>query len=357
MQKNTFDITRITHLRELLPKEIEAYLVCEPLDLCYLLNVRVSLGYLLVSRKKIIFFVDSRYFEALKFLDLEVQLLTDNQPIGSHLAEYKTIGFDRSISYAQYEQITKYYPKLKPYDSLVMQLRTIKAPQEIQKIKQAIIHCEKGFSYVQSILKEGVTEIEIAKKVEIFWLENQCDHLSFGPIIAFGKHSAYPHHKPTDQTLKRGDIVLCDMGVVVDGYHSDLARVYGFGTVAQQLQKAYIAVYRALSEAMDSLQQGVCIGLLDQKTKTRIKFQGFDPYGHSLGHGIGLQAHEPPILSQKFLDQKKLLQENMLITIEPGIYLSDLGGIRLEQMVLIEKNGYTLLSSPISEKIPELPFF
>jgi len=321
-------------------KEWEATecLIENPLNLFYLTGLRMSAGALLISRKKISLFVDGRYIEfAKRASPFPVYPLTE---ILSHVG--KVTVFDSHLtSIDRFEKLKGWPTEWKPISEPLKRVRAIKEKEEIQALEKSAKLLWKGFLHLKKRLKVGVTEKEIAVEFEFFCRKNGAEALSFQPIIAFGKNTAYPHYRAGGAKLKKGDIVLCDLGVVVDGYHSDMTRTFFFGKADPRLIVLDSVVKEAHVAALKICKPGVRVGDLDAAACKVIQKAGLEKLiAHSLGHGIGLETHEFPRLKFKGEDDAVILKEGMVITIEPGLYLSGVGGVRHEDTVVMTQKGY-----------------
>lgn len=260
------------------------------------------------------------------------------------------MGFDaENTSYQEYlEWQKKMKPlglSLLPLDNPIKLLRMIKDPEEILLLRQAAQLGCKGYDFVCSLLKEGVTEAELAVELEIFWKRQGAKGLAFEPIIAFGANGSMPHYRSGDTTLKNGMSVLIDIGVNDRHYHSDMTRVIFYGEPSPEIVKIHEIVVKAQQLAIDLCRPGTLIGELDKAARGYITEQGYgDYFTHSLGHGVGLEIHEAPWIRQASSWAKMPLQEGMVITIEPGIYLNGVGGVRVEDTLLITSSGHEILT-------------
>ena len=229
-----------------------------------------------------------------------------------------------------------------PEPSLFKTLRLIKDAGEIEKMKQSAHLAWKGYEWILSALKVGVTEKEIAKGFEIFCLQSGADCLSFDPIIAFGSNGAMPHYHPQDIPLTKEDPVLIDIGVVLDYYHSDMTRV--FFPASQKTGKIhhfYTLIQKAQKKALSLCRPGVKLGTLDAAVREVFRAEDVESlYVHSLGHGIGLQTHEFPRIKHDNEDKDLVLEPGMVFTVEPGLYLPGTGGVRYEDTIVITAHGY-----------------
>jgi Xaa-Pro aminopeptidase len=196
---------------------------------------------------------------------------------------------------------------------------------------------DDAFDAVTRKLMEGVTEKQIAFELDTFMRRAGAEQISFESIVAFGENAAEPHHSPTDRPLARGDVVKLDYGSVVDGYHSDMTRTVAFGEVSEQLREVHQIVLRAQQAGIDAVRAGVTGGEADHAARQVIADAGYaDSYTHSLGHGVGLEVHEGPGLRAGGAD---VLPEGAVVTVEPGIYLGGVGGVRIEDMVVVIADG------------------
>lgn len=228
-------------------------------------------------------------------------------------------------------------------------MKSIKNPQEILLIEQACKLGDKTFDYILGKIKPGVTEKQIALGIMRFIRKNKAK-LSFKPIVAFGKNSVAPHHRANDTKLKKGDIVLLDLGAKLNDYCSDMTRTVFMGKATSKQKKIYHTVLEAQQKAIEQLNnetmkqslKGIRASKIDSIARSYIISKGYPPMPHSLGHGVGKKVHEAPKLSPK---SKKYLRENMVFSVEPGIYIAELGGIRIEDLVVLEKTGPRLLTN------------
>ncbi len=265
------------------------------------------------------------------------------------------MGFDAEYTtYDSFKSLLAFTEKLIPLKSPIRRIREIKEPDEIDKLRAAADLGSKGFDYVCTLLTEGISEEKIARELEFFWRKKGGEKLAFDPHIAFGAGTAQPHYHSSNRVLKKDEPVLIDIGVVVDHYYSDMTRVVFFGEPKPEIEKIYRIVFEAYSAALELCRPGTKIGDLDHAARGVIEQEGYQDYfPHSLGHGVGLEIHESPTLRSKGEDVERGLEEGMVITIEPGIYLPGSFGVRLEDTIVITQEGYAnitnrpLLASPI----------
>lgn len=347
-------LARLERLRNLLQKALcDVVLIENPVDLFYLTGLELSNGQLLIGLKKSCLIVDGRYYEKSQQQLVYPVILSSPSALESALEEFSSncLGFDQEkttyLRYSDLSILTKKtsHCKLKPLPSLVQKLRLIKDLEEISYLKKAAVLAYQGYQYLCSLLKEGVKENELALKLEFFWKEKGAQRLAFDSIIAFDCRGSMPHYRTSSFKLESDQAVLMDIGVVLDHYHSDMTRVVFFGEPKKELNKIYDIVQEAKEQAFSLCHPGTLISELDQIARHYIQSKGYGKYfTHSLGHGIGLEIHEAPSIRQTSENNSLKLEPGMVITIEPGIYLPGVGGVRLEDTVLIQEKGYENLT-------------
>ncbi len=234
------------------------------------------------------------------------------------------------------------HTKIKPQDGMVGELRLLKSPWEVAQIEKALRIQEKCFEQLCKGLKHGVTEREAAAYLRYLMVKDGADDQSFEIMFQIGSNSSLPHGRPTDRKLPDSCIILMDFGAKVAGYHSDLTRTFFLGTIPRQLRKIHEILLQAQLQAIAKIAPGVAMADVDKAARSVIEKAGFGKaFGHSTGHGVGLDIHEAPSLSQRY---KGHLCAGMVVTVEPGIYLPGLGGVRIEDDVLVTPNGHRVLS-------------
>lgn len=318
-----------------------------PHDLFYWTGLHLSMGSLVFTSKEAHLYVDGRYFQSCKQKsDFDVC------PQGDLVIPKGKIGFDSlQISYARYLALKKISLKsktqLKAIPNVGQQLRLIKTEEEIAILREAGALTVRAMGYVKRLLVPGVTEKQIASGIDLFFKKYGAS-TAFSPIIAFGANSAMPHSDPTDQKLKKNDIALIDIGCKIEGYCSDMSRFFFIGKRRKEDLALYSAALAALEQTCKLVRPGTLSAALDQTARSAIETAGFTSYCHSLGHGVGIDIHEMPQINPK---NKTPLEKNMVITIEPGVYMVGTGGVRLENQLLITNNGFENLTPFPFEKI------
>lgn len=234
-------------------------------------------------------------------------------------------------------------------EDLIQESRMVKDEEELLKIAKAEAIGDLAFDYILDVIKPGVTEAEIALELEFFMKRQGASKLSFDTIVASGPNSSMPHAQVTDRKLEKGDFVTMDFGCVYQGYCSDMTRTVALGTPSDEMRKVYQIVLDANMRAMDGIRAGAECREIDALARDYIAKQGYgDFFGHGLGHSVGLEIHEEPRFSPKC---KVVTKENMVITDEPGIYLPGQFGVRIEDLVVVKKDGCDCLSHSPKELI------
>lgn len=340
---------RIKKLQKLLIKaKADGCLIDDPLSLFYLTGLKLSAGELYVGKKSCQLFVDGRYIQAAKEKSNIPVALSSEEAKQKFFqkAKYKTFAFDssntsydRSLHLQALGRRRKWV--LKPLANLLKEIRGLKDSSELICIRNSAQHLWKAFEHIKKLLKPGITEKELALEFKIFGLKNGADSVGFEPIIAFGENSAFPHYRSGERKLKKNDLVLMDLGLVVDQYHSDMTRVVLYGNVDPTLKKIYQVVRRAHAVALKLCKPGAYLKDLDLAAREEMKKDQLESYFvHGLGHGVGLEIHEFPKISKEGKDKNVRLEKGMVITIEPGLYLPGKGGVRWEDTIIITSNGY-----------------
>jgi Xaa-Pro aminopeptidase len=336
--------------------KIQAILVSQPENLYYLSGCEGLEGYLLITEHRIILITDFRYIEQAHRQSPDFEIFQIKGKMADWLPDLfadislKRLGYESShLTVSAFNRIADILKKIKlkpllfPVDGLIESLRAVKDADEIKRISQAIKITDSVFNYISNILQPGITENELAWKIERFMREHGSQPVPFELIVASGPNSALPHAKPSDYVIKKDEPVVIDIGSKSQFYGSDLTRTFFTGEPDETFRKIYSAVLQAQQTAIAQINAGMTGSEADSIARNIISQAGFgDAFGHSLGHGIGLVTHENPRLGQNSAD---ILAENMVFTIEPGIYLSGWGGIRIEDDIIIENGKAKVLSS------------
>lgn len=342
--------------RKLTQGSLDALILSSPYNISYLSGYRSRDSCLIITKGKSIYFTDSRYIEEAKrrLHGFVIKKISDNLPKTiretSVNLNLKRIGFEAGqITFAQHQRIKELNKKAEfvPTFGLVESLRQVKEAGELTKIRKAVDIAIKAFGFAKKNIRAGRREIEVAAELERFIRYNGAYASSFDIIVASGPNSSFPHHTTGKRRIKNNEPVLIDLGVDYLGYKSDLTRVFFLGKITPIIRKAYEIVLRAQDEAIGLIRPGECVSNVDAAARQYIAQKGYGGFfGHSLGHGVGLEVHEAPRVAQK---ENSKLAAGMVFTVEPGIYLAGKFGIRIEDMVLVTKKGCDIISGPLNK--------
>ncbi len=342
-------MTKIRILSETLSKG-EAALITSPVSRMYLTEFSSSDGFLFLTREKAFFFLDSRYFEmACLFqekgeMPKEITLRSDRffpalEEIVTENKIERIFFEDRFVTVSTLSSLEKKYPKLSflPLEDRIEKMRIVKSREEIEKIAAAQKLAEAAFSYVLPRLNTNRTENDVAAEIEYFMKKNGASGPSFSTICVSGSRSSLPHGTPTEAFLTKNSFVTMDFGCVLDGYASDMTRTVCLGKASEEMRLVYDTVLKAQKNAILSVRAGVTGKDADLAARGVIEKAGFGEYfGHSTGHGIGLEVHEAPSFSPSY---EKKIPCGAVLSVEPGIYLPGKFGVRIEDLVAVEENG------------------
>ncbi|MBQ8763812.1 MAG: aminopeptidase P family protein [Clostridia bacterium] len=343
-------VSSILNLKSALGKG-EAFLITSEENMRYVTGFPHSEGRVLITGNEALFFVDSRYIEAVqKSVDsCEVVLMTSfHKQLGEYAKKLgvKTVFTEaEGISVADFLVLCKNVScefKAEKADELLTSLRRRKSEEEKHKILAAQAIAEKAFDHILGFIKEGVTEREIALELDFFMLKNGAEAISFDTIAVSGKNTSLPHGVPSSKKIAKGDFITMDYGAVVNGYHSDMTRTVAVGEISSKQAEIYETVLKAQKNSLKVLNAGISGFDADKAARDIIENAGYGKFfGHGTGHGVGLQIHESPRLSPK---SKHTLEIGDVVTVEPGIYLPDEFGVRIEDMAYITENGFENLT-------------
>ncbi|MBR2744641.1 MAG: aminopeptidase P family protein [Clostridia bacterium] len=334
---------------KLLGLNMQGIIITNPVNIRYLTNIDAE-GIFLVNRKENIFITDSRYIEHVNStLTIEDGIVVVNSKDLS-LEDYENffifcenVGFEENhLTYAKYKEYMHKFKinNFEETEGIIEKQRMIKEPYELEAIKRACKITDDCFDYLKGFIKVGMTEKEVANEIERFFLANGAEDLAFDTIVASGKNSSMPHAVPTDKQIEAGDPITIDMGCKVDGYCSDMTRTIFMGFVPPQIKPVYDFVLKTQMQVIEMLKEGTNIKNISKMVDSSIKLNGFEVM-HSLGHGVGLEVHEYPFFGNTV---DFLLKENNVITDEPGVYIPNKFGVRIEDTLLINKYSATSLT-------------
>jgi Xaa-Pro aminopeptidase len=341
---------RIESLKiEIKKRRIGAFLITNLKNVRYLSGFSGSSGLLLITAKETFFVTDFRYKEQSQREIKGCQIIITRQSPFRTIKKIlkknhiKRVGFEYNESFALYDLLRKeFYPLA--LKNMVEDFRKIKDAEELRNIRIAVKRAEEAFLKIKSYIKIKTTERAIALRLEEELKKSGCKRLPFDIIVASGSNAALPHATVTDRRLQPGDLVVIDWGGESEGYFSDMTRTLLLkGKDLDKKIEIYNTVVRANRAAINAVQEGVKAKDIDRVARDLIRQSGYGEYfGHATGHGLGLDIHEAPRISFMSRD---ILQKGMVFTIEPGIYVPGLGGVRIEDMVTIKDNGVRRLTS------------
>jgi len=357
-------VSRLQKLRQsLTQRELDILVVSQSENRRYLSGFTGSLGWLLISENSTYLAVDFRYVEQARKEAPDFDVIHIKGDVVSWLPKlvsdlgYKKMGFEANqVPFITCQQLCKTVGddnnkiKLVPTTGLVESIRAIKEPEELKFIIEAVELADAAFNHAKSIIRPGISEKELAWALEKFLREKGSEAVPFEIIVASGPNAASPHAKPSEQRLKKNVPVVVDLGARVNGYCSDLSRTFFLGDEDKTFFKIYDIVLGAQLTALATIGAGMNGDQADRLARAVIEKAGYgDAFGHGLGHGVGLEAHESPRLGPNSSDS---LVDDMVFTVEPGIYIAGWGGVRIEDTVVMENGRVKALTK--AEKIANI---
>lgn len=351
---------RIQDLRHFLSSnELDAFLIIKPSSLRYLLGFTGSNGLGIITNSAVYFITDFRYKDqAEKEVQYDKIILADGSLINSikeitEFNRFNTFGFESDyITYNSYQNLSEVITSnpgssLLPFAGTLDKIASKKSPGEILSIRKACDITLKVFDEIKPYFRENVTESDIAAEISYKIKKKGGEGDSFNPIVLFGKNTALPHGVPGKTKLRKGENIQLDFGSVIEGYHADFSRCLYFGNPPDDFLRIHNAVRNALETAIAGIEVGKGGKEIDAFARNVIKEFGYgDYFGHAVGHGVGLSIHEMPKISP--LSEDELAIGNVF-TVEPGIYISDKYGVRIENVVSIERSGVNVLTDISTE--------
>ena len=324
----------------------------------YLCGYHGSNGLLIVTHSAVYFLTDFRYQEIVQTAVNADQKIIAQGSLSKAAAEkkifssVKKIGFEKDrLTIAEFETLQKNLSrkKLIAVSGIVEDLRAVKDEYEIVTVKHAFDISDKVFQTIIGIIKPGLTELEISAEISYLHKKYGAQNDAFDTIVVSGERGSLPHGTATSKKICSGEFVTLDFGCVVDGYHSDMTRTICLGKPSSEMKKVYNIVLDAQQKASDAVRSGVASKKIDLTARKYIHTKGYGKYfGHSLGHGVGLEIHELPRVAPKSTEK---LSAGNVITIEPGIYIPNQFGVRIEDAVVVREQGSEVLTSSPKELI------
>ncbi len=355
MASDRYELRRNRLLRRLKKESVDALLVTSEINVRYLTGFSGDSSYLLLGQSLTVLISDSRYTTQISDecpgLDTAIRgmknTIVDVTAKVARQAKLKKLGFESHITtVADFKTLQEKIKQLElvPVASLVEELRTIKDAHEIGEIREAVRQAERGLEVIRASLVGSATELQVAHDLEHAMRHFGAERAGFDPIVAAGPRAALPHARPGKSRIDSANLLLIDWGSETTScYRSDLTRVWLTGKISPKVEKIYRVVLNAQRRAISKIRPGARCSEVDAVARKSIGKAGFGKYfGHGLGHGIGLQIHEQPRFSPISED---VLKPGMVVTVEPGIYIPGWGGVRIEDDILVTRNGHEVLTS------------
>lgn len=311
-------------------------------------------GKVLVTGDAATLFTDSRYTVQAREESRLPQAIArppETYELAAESVKGLRVGFEAEhLTVANLEDLRRHWPEatLVPLRGVMEGLRAVKTPQEIAAVQAAQDLADRAFAHVRPLIRAGVREWDVALAIEAFLRQEGAEN-AFDVIVASGPRGAMPHGSASMRVMQDGELVTVDMGARLNGYHSDMTRTVAIGTPSEEMRRVYNAVLEAEEAAVKAVKPGVRAADLDKLARDILTKHGLgEAFAHSLGHGVGLEVHELPGLRGTSED---VLKPGMIITIEPGAYLPDVGGVRIEDLVLVTEDGYRVMSLSPKETV------
>ena len=336
-------------------RSLDACLVGSLTNIRYLTGFTGSAGLAVITKRGGLLYVDGRYADQAReqlsraSCDFEIVVAKTTSEmytiVGRELELHRHVGFDPTeFTVAQFEVLGDSARAMRRVDGFVAEVRQFKDEAELARIRFAAACADQALSCVPSLLHErsGLRERDVRDELEHRMRLAGADGPSYDTIVASGEHAAMPHHRPGDRVIREGDSLVIDVGALVDGYHSDMTRTFLVGDCRAELHEMYEAVREVQREAVEMVKPGVRCGDVDQWCRTQFAQRGLvNLVAHSTGHGVGLVIHESPWLRVGEEDQ---LTPGQVVTVEPGLYRGGVGGVRIEDLLVVTQTGHSVLT-------------
>ncbi|MDL4887284.1 M24 family metallopeptidase [Enterococcus hirae] len=349
---------RVEKLRKKMQEEnLDSFLITSPYNLRYLTNFTGTTGLAVITLEKAFFITDFRYTEQAAAQAQGFEIIKNVGPIFEEVADLvqkeglRELGFEETtVSFLEYSVLEEIIDaQLIPISGMIEELREIKDEEEIAIIEKACSIADLAYDHILKMIQPGMTEIEVANQLDFYMRSLGASGVSFETIVASGLRSAMPHGVASKKIIEQGDLITIDFGCYYEGYVSDMARTFAIGDPGEQLKEIYQIVLEAQLAVLEVAKPGVTGKQLDAVARDYITKHGYgEAFGHSTGHGIGLEIHEGPNVSVRA--EKQFVPGN-IITDEPGIYLPGIGGVRIEDDLLITSDGNRVLTHSPKELI------
>lgn len=353
-------MNRIQILANNLPDTIQGVLITSAENRLYYTKMKSSAGTLIITKEKNYFIIDFRYIELAKKTIKDCEIILQDKlykQIDEIATKHNIKVFGIESAYLTTKNLLNYKKNLPNVSfleenvvtDLIVNQRKVKDKIELSVLQQAQDITDQTFSYILNFIRAGKTEKEIALEMEFYSRKIGSECASFDFIVVSGANSSLPHGVPTDKVLNNGDMLTMDFGAVVEGYHSDMTRTIAIGTVGEKQQAVYQTVLKAQLESIQGIKAGVLCSDVDKIARDIITQAGFGQnFGHGLGHSVGIEIHESPAFSASC---SEVCVNNLVMTVEPGIYLPGEFGVRIEDMIVVQQNGCENLTNSTKELI------
>lgn len=358
MNKSTIE-SRLKKLRHSMANsKLDAILVTKKENYMYLSGFNGSSANLVITEKEAVLITDFRYTEQAENQAQAYEIssyrgsiakglndVLENRNIGILGFEDANLTVDKYLEYKEKLNVVE----LKAIGSMIEELREIKDEEEINLVRKAVKIADDTFSHILGFIRPGIAETELAAEMEYFMRKQGASGASFEIIVASGTRSSMPHGVASGKKLEKGDAIIFDYGAIYNGYCSDITRTVFLGNPCEELRKIYGIVLNAQLAASKGVKKGTYGKDADMIARVMIENKGFgENFGHGLGHGVGLEIHEEPRLS---ITGGKVMKNGMVVTVEPGIYVEGLGGVRIEDMVVVNDDHPLVLTASTKELI------
>ena len=351
MEKSLYENRQKSARKIIDSSQLDGILITGLENIRYLCGFTGSDGALILTQREAFFLTDSRYWTQSEEEVKESQIIHYNKKIEGIASllldlKLKNIGFEsNSLTFSSHQSLSKKLANgsnLIPLEEEIKNLRAVKDAQELALTRKAIEISSNAFLHIMEMLKEGISESSIAFEMEFFMKSHGSEATGFDIIVATGKRSALPHGRASSKQIEKGDFILIDFGSRAQGYHSDQTRIVVCGNPSSEQERVYQIVKEAHDKAIEKIRPGITLQEVDEAAREHIRKCGYDQYfGHGIGHGIGLAVHEDPVVNK---ENKDLVQVGMVFTIEPGVYIPEWGGVRIEDMIRVTHDGAEVLT-------------
>ena len=349
-------MNKIERIRQRLHEEsLDALLVTNPYNRRYMADFTGTAGVVFITKEEALFITDFRYVEQATEQAVGYTVVEQKRTVVEQVADevvrlgVRTLGFEKDhMTYGEFEIFEEYVDAmLVPVSGWVEQLRLIKTEEELSILQRAADIADETFEHICTYIRPGVSELDVANEMERYMRSLGATQSSFDSIVASGMRGALPHGVASDKLIEEGELVTLDFGALYNGYISDITRTVAVGEPSDQMKEVYEIVLAAQKRGVEQIRPGMKASEADKVVRDVIVDKGYgEAFGHSTGHGIGLEVHEMPALSSR---NDTVLQCGMAVTVEPGIYLPGVGGVRIEDDIVLTETGNRRLTTSSKE--------